>query len=644
MTIRPNGPSRGSASSKRGRNESQSDHRQPDKRPKQTLQTLNAAIGSFSRKRKFGEALAHFHRIRTSGLQPNATSFVQVINACANAGQTAKAWPFWLQYRRLYKGKDTQTSTMIAAAMIKGFAGELHLRRAYQILQEFCSNRFEDPAAPLKFRSPGPRMLNAFVRGALRVGAVQETYKLVRYFCARDIKSVSMTALTGTLNLLTLAGQITTAEELYEEALPLILKRETASETLSSDSLIDLADLYAHTRCLVLLAGANKDKKQREMRHREAKYLLNILRQRVDSNMETSSAGGTVVTEITDMIVDADRDLLSRDLFFQHKIEELDRELQTFQPLPSRLKRTMYVSPASDSHIPSEKGSDACPDHLGPLSKEAWDAVRSSGALPGMSDACLCLTNVPSTDILPDWDSLTVDFSTFAHSESEGLRKFAKEVTEVLCHLRCCRESSKSRLVVELGCGSGDWICAEAAANPSDLYVANELRWDRSLEVMRKRDARKLRNLIIIGGDGTAVLERFVSPGSVDMVHVNFPEPPHVNDGPGAWISARFFQAVHSALRPQRGEIQIMSDQKLFMEYVSGALVKPLVQPWMINEGVEQAEAQKAALERAVFESLSFDRPWHFCKADSNGVSYFDRLWRRGEKNARYLMRLRRRV
>jgi tRNA (guanine-N7-)-methyltransferase len=80
------------------------------------------------------------------------------------------------------------------------------------------------------------------------------------------------------------------------------------------------------------------------------------------------------------------------------------------------------------------------------------------------------------------------------------------------------------RLVVDLGCGSGNFLLQLAAQRPQDHFVGLELRFKRLVKSARKFERLGLHNVWILREQA----ERFGSyfaPGAVAEVHVNFPDP-----------------------------------------------------------------------------------------------------------------------
>jgi tRNA (guanine-N7-)-methyltransferase len=87
------------------------------------------------------------------------------------------------------------------------------------------------------------------------------------------------------------------------------------------------------------------------------------------------------------------------------------------------------------------------------------------------------------------------------------------------------RRPPGGRLELEIGFGKGRFLLAQAAARPETTFLGIETAlpyW----RIANQRAARRgLRNLVTVCGDALYVLATCLAPGSVDAVHVYFPDP-----------------------------------------------------------------------------------------------------------------------
>ena len=79
--------------------------------------------------------------------------------------------------------------------------------------------------------------------------------------------------------------------------------------------------------------------------------------------------------------------------------------------------------------------------------------------------------------------------------------------------------------VLEIGFGMGDTTADIAAANPGTDYLAVEVHTPGVGSLLNRIAATGLANVRIVQHDAVEVLERMLSPASLDGVHIFFPDP-----------------------------------------------------------------------------------------------------------------------
>lgn len=81
--------------------------------------------------------------------------------------------------------------------------------------------------------------------------------------------------------------------------------------------------------------------------------------------------------------------------------------------------------------------------------------------------------------------------------------------------------------VLEIGFGMGDSTAAIAAANPDTDYLGIEVHGPGVGNLLRLIEASQLTNLRLIQHDAVEVLNNMVGDGTLDGVHIFFPDPWH---------------------------------------------------------------------------------------------------------------------
>lgn len=80
-------------------------------------------------------------------------------------------------------------------------------------------------------------------------------------------------------------------------------------------------------------------------------------------------------------------------------------------------------------------------------------------------------------------------------------------------------------LELEIGCGAGGFALGYCRQNPSVRYVAFEWRKKFAREVVHRAQKYGLSNLRVIEGDAKELVPRLFETGSLQAVHLQFPDP-----------------------------------------------------------------------------------------------------------------------
>jgi len=99
------------------------------------------------------------------------------------------------------------------------------------------------------------------------------------------------------------------------------------------------------------------------------------------------------------------------------------------------------------------------------------------------------------------------------HPDREGFdRKWQRKV----------QNSSKAH--VEIGCGSGRYLMEMARNKPEDTFLGLELRLKRLVLAAKKIKREQLENILLMRERGE-YLDDYFETGSIDVLHINFPDP-----------------------------------------------------------------------------------------------------------------------
>jgi tRNA (guanine-N7-)-methyltransferase len=121
-------------------------------------------------------------------------------------------------------------------------------------------------------------------------------------------------------------------------------------------------------------------------------------------------------------------------------------------------------------------------------------------------------------------------------------------------------------LVLEVGCGTGEFICAVAAAHPHTNFVGTDVNLKSLYAAVNTASALALDNILFIKAP-VQYLYPLLAPGSLHMVYVHFPDPfLKPKHRKRRLLTPAFFDHMHRALVPG-GKISIVTDNReLFMQ------------------------------------------------------------------------------
>lgn len=91
-------------------------------------------------------------------------------------------------------------------------------------------------------------------------------------------------------------------------------------------------------------------------------------------------------------------------------------------------------------------------------------------------------------------------------------------------------------LELEIGCGAGGFALEHCRRHPSVNYVAFEWRKKYAREVAHRAEKHGLAHLKVIEADARTVVPKLFAPGTLDVIHLQFPDP--------WWKRAHFKRAI----------------------------------------------------------------------------------------------------
>jgi tRNA (guanine-N7-)-methyltransferase len=162
-------------------------------------------------------------------------------------------------------------------------------------------------------------------------------------------------------------------------------------------------------------------------------------------------------------------------------------------------------------------------------------------------------TTVPQVDRA----SLVNPYVRWVHDHPERL--LPDPTPAALARLRAAVGGPPVRVLVDLGCGSGQFLLGLGARHPEDDCIGFEVRYKRLVKSARKLERGRLARVWLVREAAERFGEYF-PPGSVDLVFVNFPDPwPKRSQWKKRLINQGFLQELERVLKPS-GRLCLKTD------------------------------------------------------------------------------------
>jgi len=122
--------------------------------------------------------------------------------------------------------------------------------------------------------------------------------------------------------------------------------------------------------------------------------------------------------------------------------------------------------------------------------------------------------------------------------------------------------------ILEIGFGMGDSTATIAEANPENDYLCLEVHTPGVGNLFKVMDEKQLTNIRIIQHDAVEVLRDMIADGSLDGVHIFFPDPWHkARHNKRRLIQTPFIAKLMTKLKPG-GYIHVATDWQDYAEQV----------------------------------------------------------------------------
>lgn len=141
-------------------------------------------------------------------------------------------------------------------------------------------------------------------------------------------------------------------------------------------------------------------------------------------------------------------------------------------------------------------------------------------------------------------------------------------------------------VILEIGFGMGDSTAVIAQAHPENDYLALEVHTPGVGNLLKLIDSENLKNVRIMQHDAVEVLRDMIADGTLDGVHIFFPDPWHkARHNKRRLIQAPFIAKLAQKLKPG-GYIHVATDWQDYAEQVLRVLSE---EPLLENTAADYA-------------------------------------------------------
>lgn len=170
---------------------------------------------------------------------------------------------------------------------------------------------------------------------------------------------------------------------------------------------------------------------------------------------------------------------------------------------------------------------------------------------------------------------------------SEGMPLYGVPYAPQLLDLAAIFGRSDSLKIVEIGFGMGETTAKIAQSQPERDFLGVEVHTPGVGSLLKLVQALSLGNVRVIQHDAVEVLREMIPDGSLDGVHIFFPDPWHKKrHHKRRLIQAGFVELLCRKLKPG-GYLHVATDWQEYAEWVLDVLSK---EKWLVNTAPDYAQ------------------------------------------------------
>lgn len=129
-----------------------------------------------------------------------------------------------------------------------------------------------------------------------------------------------------------------------------------------------------------------------------------------------------------------------------------------------------------------------------------------------------------------------------------------------------CGYEKSTKLMLELGCGKGDFVVGQAKRHPNRLFVAFEKEPTVILLAMENALRNECRNIYFVCADVVGLSEYF-KPGEAEVIFINFCDPWTRQNKPKRRLTHRNCLEIYKSILRDDGEVFFKTDSEMLFDF-----------------------------------------------------------------------------
>ena len=161
-------------------------------------------------------------------------------------------------------------------------------------------------------------------------------------------------------------------------------------------------------------------------------------------------------------------------------------------------------------------------------------------------------------------------------------------------------------IVLELGCGKGEYTTELAKLNPTKNYIGIDIKGARIWKGAKESTLNNLNNVCFIRTQ-IELIDKIFCEQEVSEIWITFPDPQQKIQRKKHRLTNSFFMSLYKKILKKGGEVNLKTDSEFLHGYTIGLLEGMRIDPIFANHDIySNNNAPKEALEIKTFYEKKF--------------------------------------